>query len=79
MVNAVAQFQLKSYKSSQHTFKYPRKNHHDYLQIHTKPISTRNLSSHQNSKNFLNIGAVAVTIHCKCHRCSETEQWCLWL
>jgi len=41
ILNVVTQLQLQFYKSLQHLIKYPtNKNHRNFLEIHTKSIST---------------------------------------
>jgi len=62
ILNVVIQLQLEFCTSIQHLINYPtNKNHHNFLQNHTKFISTWNLSSHKSSKIFLNIRSVVVT------------------
>ena len=62
ILNVVAHLQLEICKSIQHLFKYPtNKNHHNFLQNHTKAISTWSLSNRKSSKIFLNIRSVIVT------------------
>jgi len=51
ILNVVTQLQLEFCKCIQHLFKYPaNKNHHNFLQNHTKSISTWSLSNHKSSK-----------------------------
>ena len=52
----VTQLHLEFCKSIQHLFKYPtNKNHYNFLQNHTKSISTWSLLNHKSSNIFLNI------------------------
>ena len=61
ILNVVTQLQLEFCKRIQHLFKYPtNKNHHNFLQNHTKSISTWSLSNHKSSKIFLNIRSIVV-------------------
>jgi len=72
ILNAVAQLQIKSCKSSLHLFKYSsNKNHHNYHQRPIKSISRQRLSNHESSKIFLNIIPVVVTTYCMFHRYFE--------
>jgi len=62
ILNVVTQLQLKFCKSIQRLYIYlTNKNHHNFLQNHTKSISTWSLSNYESSKIFLNIRSIVVT------------------